>query len=147
TGQIQANPIIVDGVLYSMTATAEPFALNASTGEEIWRIPGDTADQFNTSRGLTYWKNDNDKRILYTTGEWLYAVEAHTGKSISRFGDKGRVSLKSGLGETAKDKMVISNTPGTIYEDLIIMPLRVSEGHDAALGHIQAFNVITGTLE
>ncbi len=147
TGQIQANPIIVDGVLYSMTATAEPFALNASTGEEIWRIPGDTADQFNTSRGLTYWKNDNDKRILYTTGEWLYAVEAHTGKSISSFGDKGRVSLKSGLGETAKDKMVISNTPGTIYEDLIIMPLRVSEGHDAALGHIQAFNVITGTLE
>ena len=54
--------------------------------------------------------------------------------------------MKSGLGETSADKMVISNTPGTVYEDLIIMPLRVSEGTDAALGNIQAFNIRTGKL-
>ena len=62
------------------------------------------------------------------------------------FGDSGRTSLKAGLGETSADKMVISNTPGAVYEDLIIMPLRVSEGTDAALGHIQAFNIRTGKL-
>jgi quinoprotein glucose dehydrogenase len=145
-GQIQCNPIIVNGRLYGMTATTEPFAIDAATGKEIWRVKSAGTDQFSTSRGVTYWENGDDKRILYTNGPWLYAVDAITGKSISTFGQNGRVSLKEGLGETAKLKMVISNTPGALYKDLIIMPLRVSEGTDAAMGFIQAFNVVTGKL-
>ncbi|UBZ05586.1 pyrroloquinoline quinone-dependent dehydrogenase [Salegentibacter mishustinae] len=147
TGQIQSNPLIVDGVLYSMTATTEPFALNAATGQEYWRKDTDSLDQFNTSRGLVYWEQGDDRRILYTHGEWLHAVNAATGEDIPSFGNNGRVSLKAGLGETAENKMVLSNTPGTVYGDLIIMPLRVSEGSDAALGHIQAFNIKSGELE
>ncbi|MEJ7770123.1 MAG: c-type cytochrome, partial [Chitinophagaceae bacterium] len=65
---------------------------------------------------------------------------------VQSFGEQGRTSLKSGLGATAEKKMVISNTPGTVYGDLIVMPLRVSEGADASLGHIQAFNIRTGKL-
>src|SRR5690606_28810840 len=65
---------------------------------------------------------------------------------IATFGENGKASLKAGLGSTASDKMVISNTPGTVFEDLIIMPLRLSEGTDAALGHVQAFNIRTGAL-
>ncbi|WPP53734.1 PQQ-binding-like beta-propeller repeat protein [Catalinimonas niigatensis] len=152
TGQIQCNPIIVDGVLYGMTATTQPFAVDAATGKEIWKkeaVEGE--NQLSTSRGVVYWENGDrngepDKRILYTHSEWLYAVEASTGEVVVSFGDGGKVSLKSGLGDTAKDKMVISNTPGTVFEDLIIMPLRVSEGVDASLGHIQAFNIRTGEL-
>jgi quinoprotein glucose dehydrogenase len=146
-GQIQCNPIIVDGRLYGMTATTEPFALDAATGKQLWRIKSAGTDQFSTSRGLTYWENGEDKRILYTNGPWLYAVNATTGKGIASFGQGGRVSLKEGLGETARLKMVISNTPGTLYKNLIIMPLRVSEGTDAAMGFIQAFDVVTGKLE
>src|SRR5690554_292503 len=148
TGQIQCNPIIVEGVLYGMTASTQPFAINAATGEEYWRKTADEGeDQLATSRGLVYWEDGDDKRILYTSGEWLYAVKAATGESIPSFGDNGRQSLKAGLGETAAEKMVISNTPGTLYQDLIIMPLRLSEGVDAALGHVQAFNVVTGEVE
>lgn len=146
SGQIQCNSIIVNGMLYGMTATTEPFALDAATGKEIWRIKSEGTDQFSTSRGVSYWSNGDDKRILYTNGPWLYAVNALTGKGIPSFGENGRISLKSGLGKTAVEKMVISNTPGTIYDDLIVMPLRVSEGTDAALGFIQAFNVVTGKL-
>ncbi len=146
SGQIQCNPIILDGVLYGMTATTQPFALEAATGKELWRKKTEGADVFSTSRGLVYWESGNDKRILYTNGPWLYAVDARTGKPVTGFGENGRTSLKAGLGPTAKDKMVISNTPGTVYEDLIIMPLRVSEGNDAALGYIQAFNIRTGKL-
>ena len=62
------------------------------------------------------------------------------------FGDSGRVSLKSGLGANAEKKYVNSRTPGTVFEDLIIMPLSLSEGADAAPGYIQAFNVRTGKL-
>jgi quinoprotein glucose dehydrogenase len=146
SGQIQCNPIIVDGVLYGMTATTKPFALDAATGKQIWKGESEGADNFSTSRGVSYWQDGEDRRILFTRGPWLYAVDAQTGKAITNFGDSGRTSLKAGLGETAADKMVISNTPGTIYEDIIVMPLRISEGTDASLGHVQAFNVRTGKL-
>ena len=145
SGQIQCNPIIVDGRLYAVTATGEPFALDAATGEELWRIP-DTTGRKVIMRGLTYWESGDDKRILYTRSAWLCAVEAPSGKPVLSFGDSGRVSLKSGLGEMAAEKHVESRTPGTVYENLVIVPLSLSEGSDAAPGHIQAFDIMTGRL-
>ena len=97
-------------------------------------------------RGVSYWQDGNDRRILFTRDSWLHAVTADTGKPIMTFGDSGRVSLKSGLGANAEKKYVNSRTPGTVFEDLIIMPLSLSEGADAAPGYIQAFNVRTGKL-
>ncbi|UFH57463.1 PQQ-binding-like beta-propeller repeat protein [Spirosoma sp. KNUC1025] len=150
SGQIQCNPISKDGVLFGMTASTQPFAIDAATGQLIWQRTDTTASNgFSTSRGVAYWENaanGEDKRILFTNGQWLYAINAHTGEPILSFGQQGRTSLKAGLGPQAQQKMVISNTPGTIFGDLIIMPLRVSEGPDAALGHIQAFNIRTGKL-
>ena len=146
SGQIQCNPIIIDGVLYGLTAAAEPFALDATTGIEKWKKKINSNPSYNTGRGLTYWSDDNDKRILFTNGSWLYALDAATGNIISSFGDSGRVSLKAGLGKTAEDKWVVSNAPGVVFNDLIVMPLRVSEGSDAAPGYIQAFNIRTGRL-
>lgn len=148
SGQIQCNPIIVDGVLYAMTATVQPFAIDAATGAEIWRMRDTSATTwYGTSRGVTYWESGDDKRILFTKEAWLYALDAKSGKVITAFGDQGRVSLASGLGATAQGKFVISNTPGTVYEDLIIMPLRVDEGPDGAAGYVQAFNIRNGKLQ
>jgi quinoprotein glucose dehydrogenase len=147
SGQVQCNPIVVDGVLYGVTASIQPFALNAATGKEIWRVR-ETAGTtwYGTVRGVAIWKNGDDKRVLYTKESFLHAVDALTGKPILSFGDSGKVSLKSGLGESAKEKFVISNTPGTIFEDLIIMPMRLSEGSDAAPGYVQAFDIKSGKL-
>lgn len=150
SGQVQCNPIIVDGILYGMTAATIPFAVDAATGKEIWRKQDPSKfPWYSTSRGVVYWQDHidpKDKRILYTNESDLYALDASTGKPVMGFGDSGKASLRSGLGPTAKDKFVISNTPGTVYENLIIMPLRVSEGADAAPGFIQAFNIKTGKL-
>jgi quinoprotein glucose dehydrogenase len=146
SGQIQCNPLIVDGVLYGMTATTRPFALDAATGKEIWKGKKESSDSYSTSRGVAYWESGDDKRILFTRGAWLYAVDARTGNSIQSFGDSGRTSLRSGLGPTSEGKMVTSNTPGTIFEDIIVMPMRLSEGNDAAPGYIQAFNIKTGKI-
>ena len=148
SGQMQCNPIIVDGLLYGTTASVEVFALESATGKEVWRFrnSGDVK-WYSLSRGVTHWRKGDDRRILFTAGEWIYALDAKTGKPVYSFGDSGRVSLKSGLGNSAKDKFVISSTPGAIFEDLIIMPLRLSEGADAAPGYIQAFNVITGKVK
>ena len=146
SGQIQTNPIVVDGVLYGVTPTVQAFALDATTGKEIWKFGDPLKVWHSTSRGVTYWQSGPDKRILYTVGPKLYALDAKTGQPIPSFGDNGTADLHEGLGDQAKDKFIISNTPGTLFEDLIVMPVRVSEGSDAAPGYIRAFNVRTGKL-
>jgi quinoprotein glucose dehydrogenase len=146
SGQMQMSPIIVDGMLYGVTSAVQAFALDAATGKEVWRF-GDTLKAWHsTSRGVAYWSDGKDKRILYTIGPHLVALDAITGKLIESFGEKGKVDLHIGLPEKAKDKFIISNTPGTVFDDLIIMPVRVGEDENAAPGDIRAFNVRTGKL-
>jgi quinoprotein glucose dehydrogenase len=145
SGQVQCNPIIVDGRLFAVTANGEPFALDAATGEQLWRVANSNPNNV-IIRGVTYWEDGDDKRILFSRDSWLHAVDALTGKSVMTFGDSGRVSLKAGLGSNVEKKYVNSRTPGAVYDDLIIMPLSLSEGSDAAPGYIQAFNIRTGKL-
>ena len=137
TGQMQMNPIMVDGILYGVSAGLKVFALDAGTGKEVWMYIDSDKIRNSTSRGLSYWEDGNDKRILYTIGKDLLALDAKTGQLISSFGDGGKVDLHLGLPEVAQKKSVISNTPGAIYKDLIIMPVRLSEGADAAPGDIR----------
>ena len=146
-GQMQMNPIVVDTILYGVTAALRVVALQAETGKEIWRYGDSLQVWHSTSRGVSYWEEGEDKRILFTKGHELFALNAITGKPITGFGVNGKVDMHIGMPETAKDKFVISNTPGTIFEDLIIMPLRVSEDAGAAPGNIMAFNIKTGKLE
>lgn len=150
--QIQANPLIIDGTLYSTTPKLNVIALDAATGEPKWRYNPfpDTAEVvtwLNVNRGVTYWEDGNDKRILFTAGPDLYALDTSTGKPIESFGINGKASLKAGFEERAEELYVVTTSPGIIYEDLIIIGSRVSEGEDAAPGDIRAFNVRTGKLQ
>ncbi|MBT9187003.1 pyrroloquinoline quinone-dependent dehydrogenase [Zobellia russellii] len=146
-GQIQMNPLVVDSILYGVTAALRVVALNAKTGKEIWQFGDSIQVWHSTSRGVSYWEEGDDKRILCTRGPHLFALDALTGKPISTFGDNGKIDLRSGMPESAREKFVISNTPGTIFKNLIVMPLRLSEGSGAAPGNLMAFNVITGAVE
>ncbi|AFK05011.1 PQQ-dependent enzyme [Emticicia oligotrophica DSM 17448] len=146
SGQMQVNPIIVDGILYGVTASVQAFALDAATGKEIWRFGDPLKNWASTSRGVSYWSNGIEKRILYTVGPNLWALDAKNGKPIKSFGNEGKVDLHTGLPPIAQNKFIISNTPGTVFEDLIVMPVRLSEGEDAAPGDIRAFDVKTGKL-
>tara|TARA_R110002020_G_scaffold303939_2_gene519496 strand:- start:126276 stop:128393 length:2118 start_codon:yes stop_codon:yes gene_type:complete len=149
SGQMQMNPLMVNGKVYGVTSAVQIFALDAETGKEIWRYGDPLRAWHSTSRGVSYWESEDgkDKRILGTIGASLYALNADNGQLIPDFGNNGAVDLHTGLPESAKDKFIISNTPGTIFKNLIIMPVRLSEGADAAPGDIRAFNVITGKLE
>lgn len=146
-GQMQMNPLVVDSILYGVTAALRAVALHAATGKELWKFGDSLQISGASSRGVAYWAKDDDQRILYVAGSHLFALNALTGAPISSFGENGKIDLRSGMPPSAKDKFVSSNTPGTIYKDLIVMPLRLSEGADAAPGDIMAFNVITGALE
>ena len=145
-GQMQMNPLVVDSILYGVTAALRVVALNAETGKEIWQFGDSVKVWHSTSRGISYWEKGKDKRVLVTRGPDLFALNALTGRPISSFGKNGKIDMRSGMPVSAKEKFVISNTPGTIYKDIIVMPLRLSEGADAAPGDVMAFNVITGEL-
>ncbi|MEO0901480.1 MAG: PQQ-binding-like beta-propeller repeat protein, partial [Bacteroidota bacterium] len=145
-GQMQMNPIVVDTLLYGVTAALRVVALHAATGEQVWQFGEKLEAWHSTSRGVTYWSKRDDKRILFTRGSQLWALNARTGEPISSFGNKGSIDLRSGLPDSAKEKFVISNTPGIIHEDKIIMPLRVSEDIGAAPGNLMAFDIETGAL-
>ncbi|NBC66916.1 MAG: PQQ-binding-like beta-propeller repeat protein, partial [Bacteroidetes bacterium] len=150
--QIQANPLIINGTLYSTSPRLNVVALDAATGKEKWRFnpfPDSLEIQtwLNVNRGVTYWENGNDKRILFTAGPELYALDASSGQLVDSFGDGGKASLKAGFQGSAEDLYVVTTSPGIVFEDLIIIGSRVSEGSDAAPGDIRAFNVRTGELE
>ena len=145
SGQMQMNPIMVNGTVYGVTAGLKAFALDAATGKEL--LLHDDSTSFNSvSRGVAFWEDGNDKRIFYAVGANLLALNATNGTLIPTFGENGKVDLRTGLPDSAKDKFISSNTPGTIYKDLIIMPVRVGEDAGAAPGDIRAFNVRTGKL-
>jgi quinoprotein glucose dehydrogenase len=152
---IQCQPIVVHGVLYGTTPRLKLFAVDAATGRERWRFDpfaGGKQPRFHPLRGVMYWENGADQRVLYTVGSTLYAVNARTGEPIAGFGKNGEVDLHEGLGDSATLDYDVNRfsirvtTPGVLYRDLLITGSSVSEGGDALPGHIRAFNVRTGKL-
>ena len=146
--QIQCNPIIIDGILYGTSPSLKVFALDAATGRQIWEFDPEPEDNYakNVNRGVTYWQNGQDKRILFTSGPDMYALNAETGEPVERFGRSGRISLNEGLGDRAEDLYLAATSPGILYHDLIIIGSRVSEEAGAAPGYIRAFSIQTGEL-
>ena len=137
--QIQCNPIIINGILYGTSPKLQVFAIDAATGKEIWKFDPSSEGDFaaNVNRGLTFWQEDSDKRILFTAGSGLYALNAENGQLIASFGQDGKVSLKEGLGVNMENKYVVATSPGIVYNDLLIIGSRVSENIGAAPGSIR----------
>lgn len=149
--QIQCQPIVVDGVLYATTPGLKLFALDAASGKPRWTFDpfgaGAVGHSLGVNRGVTYWAEGDDKRILFAGGQRLYAIDARTGKPIPGFGAGGSVELTGGLDRDVRGLYVLSNTPGAIYRDLFIMGTRVSEGPGPSVpGHIRAYDVRTGKI-
>lgn len=147
--QMQVNPIVVDGVLYGVSPNLELFALDASTGERLWRFaPGVGAWAASPSRGVAYWQDEagDDRRILFGARSALFAVDATTGRPVEGFGDDGRIDLVAGLELADPDDLmgVTLTTPVTVFEDLVIVGGRVNEVAGAAPGHVRAYDVRTG---
>ena len=143
--QMQCNPLIIDGVLYATTPQSKLVALEAATGHELWRFAPLESNGLN--RGIVYWAEGADRRILFGNGHWLHAVDARTGNLIEGFGDHGRVDLAEGLGRDVTGLAIQANTPGVIFRNLLIMGMRVGEGPaPAAPGYIRAFDVRTGKI-
>jgi quinoprotein glucose dehydrogenase len=146
--EIQATPIVVRGVLYSTSPSLALFALRAATGEQLWRFDpfaGARREQ-HVNRGVAYWEAGDDRRIFYTAGRRIWAVNAVTGRPVPTFGDQGSIDLATGIDRDVSRTQLVATSPGVIYRDLLIQPTRVSEGEGAAPGDVRAFDVRTGRL-
>ena len=145
SGGLQTSPIEVNGVLYGLTPTQKVFALNAATGELLWKfesgIKGTQPD-----RGLAYWSDGLQARILVGVMNFLYALDAATGKPISAFGKDGRIDLREDLGRDPEQQAIYLTSPPVIYKDLMIVGGRESETLPASPGDIRAYDVRSGKL-
>jgi len=99
---LEATPLMVGGVVYSVAGSRrDVVALDATTGELLWvhgeneGLRGDDAPRRLSGRGLSYWTDGREQRILYVTpGYRMIALDAKTGNKIPSFGTAGEVDLK-----------------------------------------------------
>jgi quinoprotein glucose dehydrogenase len=148
--KIECNPIIVDTILYGISAKLKVFALDAVTGNEIWvydPFKGSKESGFN--RGLTLWQEGNEKRIFVCAGYRLIAIDALTGKTFNDFGENGFVDLRKGIRDDSQIEKydVINTSPGVVYQNLIIVGSAVKENYEALPGDIRAYDVRTGEMK
>jgi quinoprotein glucose dehydrogenase len=146
--EIQATPIVIGGVMYTTTPALNVVALRADSGTLLWKFDpfAGRARETHANRGVVYWTDGTERRILFTAARRLYALDARTGTSIPTFGDSGWVDLGAALGRDVGSTSILATTPGVIYRDLLIQGTRVGEGEGAAPGHVRAYDVRTGKL-
>src|ERR1041384_4116173 len=122
--EMQCNPIVANGILYATTPKLRVIALDAATGKLRWSFDPNTdvrGTRKARNRGVTYWSSGDDRRILFVSRQFLYAVDAMTGKLISSFGADGRVDLREGLGRDPATLTISATSPGIVYKDLLIL--------------------------
>jgi quinoprotein glucose dehydrogenase len=147
--QIQCTPIVVDGVMYITSAQLKVIALRADTGEKLWSYDpfagSDDERPRGVNRGVSFWTNGKDKRILFTYRSRLVSLDAKTGKLAAAFGDNGQVDLTQGLDRDITGLAYYITTPGVVFKDLLILGSTTGEGPRlSAPGHVRAFDVRTG---
>jgi quinoprotein glucose dehydrogenase len=141
---MEVNPLVIDGRMYALTPKGRVVCLDAATGRELWVFDpaaGNPVRSRQRLRGVSYWTDGHERRILVTFGRYLFAVNADNGHAMPGFGDGGKVDLRVGMDRDIKTISVGNVTPGVIYRDLLILG---STGNTP--GHIRAFDVRTGKV-
>src|SRR2546425_5016379 len=98
----EGTPLMIRGKLYSTAGTRRAVvSLDAATGELLWVHSenegerGNNAPRQLSGRGVAYWTDGREERILYVTpGYRLIALNAATGAPVPTFGKNGVVDLK-----------------------------------------------------
>ena len=156
---LEATPLMVGGVLYTVAGSRrDVVALDAANGELLWvhgekeGARGDAAPRRLSGRGLAYWTNGREERILYVTpGYRLIALDAKTGIPVPGFGKAGVVDLKM---DDDQEIDLINGEVGlhaapTVAGDTIIvgaahLPGGAPKTKRNVKGYVRGFDVRTG---
>jgi quinoprotein glucose dehydrogenase len=159
---LQATPLMVGGVLY-MTAGSrrDAVAIDAATGELLWKFGLDegrraaASPRTGTGRGLSYWTDGAQERILYVTiGYQLVCLDARTGQPVQSFGDNGIVDLKKDddqdidlTGARVGDDIGLHATPLVVNDVVVVGAAHLpglSPHRRHVKGYIRGYDARTG---
>ncbi len=149
----QNTPVMVGGLLYVSTALGTVAALDPATGTLLWfDVPTRPPAIARTNRGVAYWTDGRDARILAITGPYLVALNAKTGKRYATFGDvdSGDVDLSQGYDRPAEGYRW--GSPPLVVGDVIVVGgTGGSPGENTGRtrgnpGDIRGYDVRTGRL-
>src|SRR5262249_25456312 len=161
--KLEGTPLMVGGMLYATAGTRRSVvALKADTGELAWmhaEFEGQRAvnsPRQLSGRGLSYWTDGKEERILYvTTGYRLIALDAKTGSRIPSFGQDRVVDLKVGVVDGSGQQIDLENGDAGLHStpivagNVVIVGMAMKEGmtvvtHNNVKGQVRAFDVRTG---
>jgi quinoprotein glucose dehydrogenase len=155
----EGTPLMVGGLLYTTTGINTAVALDPTTGKVVWAdIPPEMAsapplppgeqpeiqDGRSGGRGLSYWSNGDDARVIYTRGQEIIALNAKTGQRIRSFGVNGTVDLKQGYAFPVQSATY--GNPPLIVRDVIVVGGTASAPGRLVPGNIRGFDVRSGKL-
>ena len=157
--KLESTPLMVNGRLFSTGGTRRAVvALDAATGELLWMhsqhegARGQAAPRQLSGRGLSYWTDGREERILYVTpGYRLIALDARTGALVAGFGQNGSVDLKKDFDQEidlTNAQVGLHATP-LVTRDVVIVGAAFETGANPRSkanikGHIRGFDVRTG---
>jgi quinoprotein glucose dehydrogenase len=162
--KLEGTPLMVHGVLYTTAGTRRSVvALDAATGELLWvhsereGARAAASPRQLSGRGLAYWTDGKDERVLYvTTGYRLVALDAKTGARIPSFGKDGIVDLKDdvvwGKGQQIDreaGEIGLHATPAVTKDGVVMIGSAFLEGgtpktHNNTKGLVRGFDARTG---
>jgi len=155
----QSTPLMVDGVVYSTAGTRRAVvALDAGNGELLWMhrldegLRGQVAPRQLSGRGLAYWEDGDDQRIVYVTpGYQLIALDARTGDRVESFGEHGIVDLKQNIDQDLDplDNEIGLHATPIVAKDVIIVGAAHPTGANPTTarvtkGYVRGFDARTG---
>jgi quinoprotein glucose dehydrogenase len=157
--QYEGTPLMVNGVLYATGGSRRAVvALDPTTGEQLWMhseregARASNAPRQLSGRGLSYWTDGREERILYVTpGYRLVALDARTGNRIPGFGKDGIVDLKLETDQVIDPlggDIGLHATP-LVTKNVVIVGAAFGTGANpksprAVKGYIRGFDVKTG---
>src|SRR5689334_7180751 len=157
--KLEGTPLVVGGMLYTTGGTGRAVvALDATTGVPRWvhredeGSRGAAAPRPLSGRGLAYWSDGREERILYVTpGYRLIALDAKTGTPVRSFGKDGVVDLK--LDDDQEIDLMnpdigLHSAPVVAGDTVIVgaahKPGGVPKSKKNVKGYIRGFDVRTG---
>jgi glucose dehydrogenase len=153
-GAFQATPLMIDNVLYLSTPYNRVVALNAESGDELWRYDPKAYEDGQppngtgfVHRGVAAWRNGDALRIFMNSRYRLIALDGHTGRPIETFGDAGVVELTRGLVWHINKKHYTNTSPPIVYKNLVIVGNGVGDRlvyRNDPPGDVRAFDVMSG---
>ena len=147
------TPLMVKGVLYTVTSLGQIAAINPASGQTIWTFdpvswkarPGNLGY---VHRGLAYWSDGkNDRLLLGTHDAYLISVDAKTGALDKSFGAEGRVDLMGSLAHAVRSTNYSVSAAPVVCKDVIVVGSSIHDGpthKEWPRGDVSGFDVRTG---